>query len=164
MKSINDMSRDELLDYINQLNITIKSSKQLYTNIGYSNCIDEYVNRRPNQTDVEISSSPSYSFTEVRNIICDRYKCSQINFIFQLIICDIKQQLGLNRDGKFDKLDDLISTIYNMVKDEVDSIIKSDPTQATILSAYELFIAPIVQRQVHEFTVNLMMETFGPQN
>lgn len=51
-----------------------------------------------------------------------------------------------------------------MVKDEVDSIIKSDPTQATILSAYELFIAPIVQRQVHEFTVNLMMETFGPQN
>ena len=163
MKDVNEMTRDDLLNYTNQMRNILNSANQIYSNLGYSNCIDEFVGRKPKQDDVKIGLTPTYDYTEVRHMICQRYSNSQRDFIIRLIICDIKNQLGLKRDGKFEKIDALITTIYDSVKDHIDAIINEDPTQATIIAKYDLIIAPIVQQQVHEFTVNLMMETFGPQ-
>ena len=163
MKDVNDMTRDELLDYTNQMRNILNNANEIFTNLGYSNCVDEFVGRKPKQMDVKIGLTETYAYSEVRHMICQQYKHSQTNFIIRLIICDIKNQLGLKRDGNFEKLDHLILTICDSVKDHIDAIINEDPSQATMLAKYDLIIAPIVQQQVHEFTVNLMMETFGPQ-
>ena len=163
MKNVNDMTRDELLDYTNQMRNILNNANEIFTNLGYSNCVDEFVGRKPKQMDVKIGLTETYAYSEVRHMICQQYKRSQTNFIIRLIICDIKNQLGLKRDGNFEKLDHLILTICDSVKEHIDAIINEDPTQSTILAKYDLIIAPIVQQQVHEFTVNLMMETFGPQ-
>ena len=163
MKDVNDMTRDELLDYTNQMRNILNNANEIFTNLGYSNCVDEFIGRKPKQTDVKIGLTETYAYSEVRHMICQQYKHSQTNFIIRLIICDIKNQLGLKRDGNFEKLDHLILTICDSVKVHIDAIINDDPSQATMLAKYDLIIAPIVQQQVHEFTVNLMMETFGPQ-